>query len=517
MDLIAIEGRVAADRLAARDRTPEAELRLATTLCELAAAYLATQTDGSVRNRVAGALEPAQEAVMIRLRWFTSGHVSAVFANEVQDTLRLLEQAARAIGHRELATATIRDACNAYTRVAHEYPNAAGVCADGLSKCGVWLCRLDPGAAVVATDEAVRIRATLFEADPEQSRKYLATLNTLLRTLMVGRQRKQAVAMYRERYTALTTAAMASQLRNLKIEEIGFTTKTQAALRKLECRTLERAGYLTQQQILYQSAGDLATIEEINWQLALVGLKPLVAGAMPDQPAKPVEIGSSFGALSVLCSAPGALEQVRDAIVAAFTAAGAEPVDINTAYGVDKAHWGTRDPQLNAATELGEDIVLIERMSGSWIAVKSLKWELTPVAKNPLALALSQQWPVMSVTSTENLAYELCWYEQGSATQYAALGRPAEPVALDTPLAPLDFGKLADYGADYASETQIRSAFGNATMFAKLTELPASGIRQAAEAQPLAGYGERVLCFRVVGAKRAAAAGGGTRSRSIPE
>ncbi|MGW0181938.1 hypothetical protein [Nocardia sp. NPDC003345] len=505
MDLIAIEGRVAADRIAARDRTAESELQLAATLCELATGYLETQNNGSVRNRVAGALEPAQEAVMIRLRWFTAGRVSAVFANEVQDTLRLLEQAARAIGHRELATATIRDACNAYTRVAHDYPNAAGVCADGLSKCGVWLCRLDPGAAVVATDEAVRIRATLFEADPEQSRKYLATLNTLLRTLMVGRQRKQAVSMYRERYTALTTPAMAAQLRALKIEEIGFTGKTQSALRKLECRTLERAGYLTQQQILYQSAGDLATIEEINWQLALVGLKPLVAGAMPDQPAKPVEIGSSFGALSVLCSAPDALDQVRAAIVEAFTAAGAERADINTAYGVDKAHWGTRDPQMNAATELGEDIVLVERLSGSWVAVKSLKWELTPVAKNPLALALSKHWPVLSVTSTESFAYELCWYEQGSATQYAALGRPAEPVALDRPLAPLDFGKLADYGADYASETQIRSAFGNATMFAKLTELPASGVRQAAEAQPLADYGDAVLCFRA-SARRAAPA-----------
>ncbi|MGI5221059.1 hypothetical protein [Nocardia sp. CA-290969] len=508
MDLIAIEGRVATDRIAARDRTPETELRLATSLSELAAAYLATQTDGSIRNRVAGALEPAQEAVMIRLRWFTAGRVSAEFANEVQDTLRLLEQAARAIGHRELATATIRDACNAYTQVAHDHPNAAGACADSLSKCGVWLCRLDPGAAVVATDEAVRIRAGLFAADPGQSRKYLATLNTLLRTLMVGRQRKQAVAMYRERYTALTTPAMAAQLRALKIEEIGFTGKTQAALRKLECRTLERAGYLTQQQILYQSAGDLATIEEINWNLALVGLKPLVAGAMPDQPARPVEIGSSFGALSVLCSAPDALAQVRAAIIAAYTAAGAEPVDINTAYGVDKAHWGTRDPQLNATPELGEDIVLIERRSGSWVAVQSLKWELTPIAKNPLALHLSRHWPVLSVTSTENLAYELCWYEQGAATQYAALGRPAEPVALDTPLAPLDFGKLADYGADYASETQIRSAFGNATMFAKLTELPASGIRQAAEARPLAGYGDQVLCFRGPGGKRT----GGSRS-----
>lgn len=496
MDLIAIEAHVAENRRAARDRTAESELQLATSLCELAAALIATKDDGTVRNRSAGALEPAQEAVMIRLRWLTAGHISARFATEVQDALRLLEQAARAIGHRELAAATIRDACNAYTRVAHDYPNAAGVCADGLSKCGVWLCRLDPGAAVAATDEAARIRASLFASDPDQSRKYLATLNTLLRTLMVGRERKQAIAMYRERYAALTTPDMAARLRGMKIDEVGFTSKTCKALAKLECPTLERAGRLTQQQILYQSSGDLPTIEEINWHLALIGLKPLVAGAMPDRPTEPVEIATSFGALSVLCSAPDAVQQVREAVVAAFAAHGARQVDISSFHGVDKSHWATPDPQMNIDPTLGDDIVLIERLSGSWVAVMSLKWEVAPVAKHPIALHLSQRWPVVSVTTTENVAYELCWYEQGAATQYAALGRPAEPIALDTPLAPLGFGKLADYGADYASETQVRTAFGNTPMFAKLTELPASGIRQAAEARPLASYGEQVLTFR---------------------
>ncbi|ONM47355.1 hypothetical protein [Nocardia donostiensis] len=496
MDLIAIEGRVAAERRAAMDRSPENELQLASSLYELAGALLATRENRSGRDRSAGALEPAQEAVMIRLRWLTAGHVSARFAGEVQDALKLLEQAARTIGHRELATSTIRDACNAYTRVAHSHPHAAGVCADGLSKCGVWLCRLDPGAAVAATDEAVRIRAALFAADPDQSKKYLATLNTLLRTLMVGRQRKQALAMYRERYAALTTPAMTARLRELGIEEIGFTNKTYTALAKLKVRSLERAGYLTQQQILYQSGGDLSTIEEINWSLALVGLKPLAAGAMPDPPARPVEIATSFGALSVHCSSPNAVEQVREAVIAAYVADGARPVSLSTFQGVDKAHWGTPEPQMNTAPRLGDDIVLIERLSGSWIAVRSLKWELTPVAKNPLALYLSRHWPVVSVTTIENMAYELCWYEQGAATQYAALGRPAEPTPLDTPLAPLNFGKLADYGADYASETQVRAAFGNTTMFAKLTQLPASGIRQAAEAQPLSSYGDQILSFR---------------------
>ncbi|MBL1074194.1 hypothetical protein JK358_07270 [Nocardia sp. 2] len=495
MDLSAIEHQVAADRASARDRSAEAELRLAASLCEFAKALIATKTDGS-RDRSASALEPAQEATLIRLRWLTAGHVTAVFANEVQEALRLFELAARTIGHRELATHTIRNACHAYRQVAQQYPNAAAVCADALSKCGVWLCRLDPNSAVAACEDAVRIRAALFAADPEQANRYLSSLNTLLRTLMVGRQRKQALSMYRDTYAAVTSPAMTQRLREIRIEDIGFTSKTSTALLKLDCTTLERAGYLTQQQILYQTSGDLATIEEVNWQLALVGLKPLAAGALADPPSKPVEISTSFGALSVRCSSRNAVTLVRAAILAAYSADGAQTVPSTAYLGVDEKHWSTFEPETNTAERLGEDVILIEKVSEHWVSVKSLNWELAPVGKHPLALRLSQEWPVVSVTTTEHMSYELCWYEGGSAVQYAALGLPAGQIALEKPLAPLDFAALSDYGADYASETQVRAAFGNTAMFAKLTKLPASGIRQAAESGPLEAHGSNILYFR---------------------
>jgi hypothetical protein len=131
--------------------------------------------------------------------------------------------------------------------------------------------------------------------------------------------------------------------------------------------------------------------------------------------------------------------------------------------------------------------------------VSSLCWELTPCGKNPLALRLSQRWPVITVSTTEQMAYELCWYADGVATQYAALGRPAGQPALDKPLAPLNFATLAEFGVDYASETQVRAAFGNTAMFAKLTHLPASGIRQAGQTHPLADYGDQVLYFHAKG------------------
>ncbi|RDI62895.1 hypothetical protein [Nocardia pseudobrasiliensis] len=497
MELSAIEQQVADERrIAAQERTDESELRLATSLVELAKAFMATKQDGTERDRSPAALEPAQEAVLIRLRWLTAGHVSAQFAGQVQEAMRLFEQAARTIGHRELATATIRQACDAYHQVAQQYPQAAGVCADGLSKCGVWLCRLDPGSAVAASSEAVRIRAGLFAADPDSAGRFLASLNMLLRTLMIGRPRKQALAMYRERYSAWTTSAMTTRLRETPIEELEFTSKTLAALQKLDTATLDRAARLTQQQILYQTSGDLSTIEEINWKLGLVGLKPLIAGALPDLPSKPVDIAHSFGTLSVRCTAPDALAQVRAAVVAAYSVDDVRPVGSGFFHGVHKIQSAMADPELNLTERLGDDVVLIERSGGHWISVMSLNWELAPVGKHPLALRLSQDWPVIAVSTTENLAYELCWYADGSATQYAALGRPAGQPPLDKPLAPLDFAMLAEYGADYASETQVRAAFGNTAMFAKLTNLPASGIRQAGQTRPLADYGDQILFLR---------------------
>ncbi|PPI89534.1 hypothetical protein [Nocardia nova] len=494
--LSAIEQQVADHRrAAAQERSAEAELRLATSLCELAKACLDTKTEGADRDRAPAALEPAQEAVLIRLHWLTAGHVTAQFAGQVTEALRLFEQAARTIGHRELATATIRQACDAYHQVAQNYPMAAGVCADGLSKCGVWLCRLDPESAVAASAEAVRIRAGLFAANPDQAGRYLASLNMLLRTLMIGRARKQALAMYRERYSAWTTPEMTTRLRETSIDELEFTSKTHGALVKLECPTLERAGYLTQQQILYQTAGDLTTIEEINWKLGLVGLKPLAAGALADPPSKPMEIATSYGALSVRCAAADAVARVRAAVIEAYAADGAHPVDSSAFAGVGETHWHMPDPVLNAAPNLGDDVVLLQR-AGSWVHVLSLFWELAPTGKNPLALRLSRQWPVLAVNTIENLTYELCWYADGAARQFAALGRPAGQEPLDTPLAPLDFAMLADYGADYASETQVRAAFGNSGMFAKLTNLPASGIRQAGQTRALADYGDQILFFR---------------------
>ncbi len=209
-----------------------------------------------------------------------------------------------------------------------------------------------------------------------------------------------------------------------------------------------------------------------------------------------MEIATSYGALSVLCASADAVARVRAAVIEAYTADGAYPVDSTAFAGVGESHWHMPDPTLNAEPDLGADVVLIQRAGGSWVSVMSLFWELAPTGRNPLALRLSRQWPVMSVNTTENLAYELCRYADGAAKQYAALGRPAGQSPLETPLAPLDFAVLADYGADYASETQVRAAFGNSGMFAKLTNLPASGIRQAGQARALAEYGDQILFFR---------------------
>ncbi|MFI2477788.1 hypothetical protein [Nocardia xishanensis] len=499
MDLSAIERQVAVDRSAARDRTVDSELRLATSLAELAKALIATRNDPAARrDRTLEAPAPAQEAVGIRLHWLAAGMVEARFAGELQEALRIFEQVTREAGRRDLATSTIRGACATYRQVAQTHPHVSGMCADGLGKCGVWLGRLDQDAAVAAVEDAARIRAQLAAANPELAGKYLASLSTLLRTLMVGRSRKQALAMYRERYSAFTSTSMSIRLRACGIRDLDLTPKSYNALVELECRTLEQAGRLTQQQIVRKSSGDLSTVEEINWRLALVGLRPLAPGEDPEPPSTPLEIGPTFGALGVRCPDRDAMTQLRAAIIAAYADDDIHPVDSATYLNADDEDWVIGEAEFNTATTLGDDVVLIEMSYGGWVNVMSLNWELAPVGKHPLALRLSQRWPVVGVTATANMSYELCRYEHGKATQYAALGRPAGPAALDEPLAPLDFGALAAYGASHASENKVRSAFGNTQSFSNLTYLPGAGIRQMRKSIALIDH-DHVLFFRKTG------------------
>ncbi|QIS08958.1 hypothetical protein [Nocardia arthritidis] len=478
MDLNAIERRIATERFAAADRSAEHELRLATTLVELAKAMLATARGGG-RDRTRDAVAPAEEAVLIRLRWLAAGMVEARYAGELNEALRLFEQATRQAGRREQAVGVIRRTCDTYRQVAHTYSQAAGLCADGLSKCGVWLGRLDQSAAVAATEDAARIRSALAAENPELSGKYLQSLSTLLRTLMIGRSRKQAITMYRERYQAMTSTGMAIRLRACGIRDLDLTPKAYAALTELNCRTLEQAGQLTQQQILYKTSGDLSTVEEINWRLNLVGLRPLVAGADEDPPTHPVDVATTFGALSVRCKDRDAVLQIRAAIIAAYAVDDVYPVSRTAYLGMDESLWRIPDPELNTAETLGDDVVLIDPMAGGWVTVMSMNWELTPLGKHPLALRLSADWPVITVTQTADVAYELCLYERGAPVQYAGLGRPSGQAPLDTPLRPLDFARLAEYGADHATEPKLRAAFGNTQMFTKLSGLPDSGLRQA--------------------------------------
>ncbi|WP_054815826.1 hypothetical protein [Nocardia arizonensis] len=499
MELSAIERQVAAHRSAARNRAVETELELAASLVELAKAMVATKTDPTARrDRTIEALAPAQEAVGLRLHWFANGHVSARSAGELQEALRVFEQVTRLTNRRELATSTIRGACAVYLQAAQSDPAVAGMCADCLGKCGVWLGRLDQNAAVAATEDAARIRAELAAANPELAGKYLQSLNTLLRTLMVGRSRKQAISMYRERYAAFTSTSMAIRLRACGIRDLELTPKSYNALVELECRTLEQAGRLTQQQILRKTSGDLSTVEEINWRLALVGLRPLAPGEDPDPPSAPVEIGTTFGALGVRCPDKDAINLLRAAIIEAYALDDIHLVDSSTYLTADEDDWVIGDAETNSASTLGDDVVLIELSYGGWVTVMSMNWELTPVGRNPLAQRLSRRWPVFSVTATANMSYELCRYEDGRATEYAALGRPAGAATLDEPLAPVDFGMLAAYGAHFATETKLRSAFGNTQSFANLTYLPSGGIRQVRKTMPIIDH-DHVLFFRKTG------------------
>jgi hypothetical protein len=203
--------------------------------------------------------------------------------------------------------------------------------------------------------------------------------------------------------------------------------------------------------------------------------------------------GETFGSLCILGDGRTDLEEVREAVVRSSSIDGARPVDGDAYRALPTEDEDFLcDLAVNTSPRLGADLVVLDPEIGRWIGVLSEHWELTPQGRHPLALRLSARWPVLSITATEEVAYELCLYEDGRPRQYAAHGQPAEP---DPVGVPLDFRLLADCSPIEAGAEELRAAFGNPRIFANLAGIASGGIRHLFEGTDLDGLPEDHLLF----------------------
>ena len=249
------------------------------------------------------------------------------------------------------------------------------------------------------------------------------------------------------------------------VEELDLAIRTYNLVKKLGCQTVEDLTRLSARDILYHDLSLRWTLSELNDKLGKLGLGPLAPGRPPDRPpAVPDVPDVTFGTLALLCPDRDAVRRIGAVVVDAWAAEGWDLVDYETYRPV------MDDP--------GSDMVAVHAADAlaSWARVVSERRELAPQGRHPLALRLSQRWPVLSVTSTEGVAYELCLYRDGRPVQYAAHGRPTTPAPVE---APLDFGLLAEHAGIPIDEAELRSVFGDGFTFAKLSGLPLGGFELA--------------------------------------
>lgn len=98
----------------------------------------------------------------------------------------------------------------------------------------------------------------------------------------------------------------------------------------------------------------------------------------------------------------------------------------------------------HATAELGEDELFLQAGPVGWVAVMSHRWEWAPAGRHPLALALSERMPVLSLTQAPPWYREVSIYEAGKLGSMITLGPEAPDVPPELPL--LDLGPLARRG-----------------------------------------------------------------------
>jgi hypothetical protein len=223
-------------------------------------------------------------------------------------------------------------------------------------------------------------------------------------------------------------------------DQLDWGVATANLLVQLGVRVVGDIVKLTPHDVLARPNGSRQSLREIQEQLGALGLAltPPVPGKTP---ALPVEEDSGWGCLFVW-QPEGAEEEaarrVRQAVLEVYARVGVEPA-------APPDHFEPLPLDRSVEAPLGDDELFIQGGPVGWVAVMSHRWEWAPAGKHPLALALSERMPVLSLTQAPPWYREVSLYEAGKLASMITLGPEAPRVPLELP--PLDLVPVAKRGA----------------------------------------------------------------------
>jgi len=223
-------------------------------------------------------------------------------------------------------------------------------------------------------------------------------------------------------------------------DHLDWGVATANLLVQLEVHVVGDIVKLTPHDVLARPNGTRSVLREIRERLSKLGLAlaPPSPGKAPALPPEPQDTGwGCLFAWQPEVDEAEAERRVRQAVLEVHARVGVEPArapEQFTALPLER----------HPVSALGEDELFIQAGPVGWVAVMSHRWEWAPAGKNPLALALSERMPVLSLTQAPPLYREISLYEAGKLNSMITLGPEAPDVPVGLP--PLDLGPLAKRG-----------------------------------------------------------------------
>jgi hypothetical protein len=232
---------------------------------------------------------------------------------------------------------------------------------------------------------------------------------------------------------------MAPDVLRQAFDQLDWSVGTANLLVQLGVKHVEDIVKLTPHDVLARPNGTRQALREIEEQLGALGLRltPPVPGKSP---LFPVEEDQGWGCLFAWQpegDEETAARRVREAVLGIHARVGLVPA-------APPEHFEPLPLERRTESVLGEDELFIHGGPIGWVAVMSHRWEWAMPGAHPLALALSQQMPMLSLTHAPGWYREVSSYEGGKLTGMSSLG----PNAPDVPagLEPLDLVLMAKRG-----------------------------------------------------------------------
>jgi len=275
-----------------------------------------------------------------------------------------------------------------------------------------------------------------------------------------------------------------SQNLDLPLDELDMSVRSYSSLYEAGNVTLGDLVINTEESLMQVFRGEFERVVEVRRILARRGLhladdEGLYLG--PERTAPPGD--DVWGGVYVWSGEENALSELRSFVADAYLRFGMERESVESG-AVTREDLGADFPPEFTPMDilLPDDVLVIPEETEGWFAVLSSELEWTTPTQHPLALTLSEGYPVVTITSVGGQYTEITRYMFGEVlgTRITGKSMPVDPEIVTR--MPLDLSWFTHHGA-LGDGAELYDVIADADAFGALTGCETAGFRSAFEYQ----------------------------------